>query len=100
VHRKESHRNSTHRDIGVFVVEGLSYDEIMISDSPRRSGPLIQWRRVAQDLGVSGFDTSELSVSKEPRRIREASSATGPTVIACGINRWHHISGFGTWEVL
>jgi hypothetical protein len=82
------------------VVEGLSYDKIAIRNSPRISGPLIQWRRVAQDPGVSGFGTSELSVSKEPWRIHEAPSAMGPTVIACGINRWHRISGFRTWEVL
>jgi hypothetical protein len=26
--------------------------------------------------------------------------ATGPTTGVCGIDRWHRVSGFGTWEVL
>jgi hypothetical protein len=55
---------------------------------------------VAQDSKESGFGTSKLLVSKNHGEFAKARVATAPTVIVCGINRWHRISGFGTWEAL
>jgi hypothetical protein len=55
---------------------------------------------VAQDSKESGFDTSELLVSKNHGEFVKPRVATGPTVIVCGIDRWHRISGFETWEAM
>jgi hypothetical protein len=55
---------------------------------------------VAQDPGESGFGTSEPWCRKNHGGFAKLRIATGPTVIACGIDRWHRISEFGTWEVL
>jgi hypothetical protein len=100
-HREESHWGSTHWDIRVSVVMELLYDEITISDFPRRSEPLISadetWRKISKNQGST---LQNSWCRKNYGEFTKPRITTGPTGIAWGIDRWHRISEFGTWEVL
>jgi hypothetical protein len=55
------------------------------------------WRKILKNRG-SALRNSWCR--KNHGEFAKSRIATGPTVIVCGIDRWHRISEFGTWEVL